>query len=155
MICSLLIITLLYVCYAKYIRKDSVVKIGKYGVLIVLTNSMEPIIKERSLIIIKEETQYELNDIVTYVDSYGTLITHRILKIDEYTFMSRGDNNTVSDESTSINQIQGKVIFCSEILGVFVLYYLKFVIIICLFIWGILYWKVQFTKEEKNEEKEG
>lgn len=150
----ILIIILLYVCYAKYIRKDPVVKIGGYGILIVLTNSMEPIIKEKELIMIKESSDYKLNDIVTYCDLYGTLITHRIVQINEDDFMARGDNNSVIDENMNLSQIQGKVIYHSKILGIFILYYLKFIIVICILIYVIIYLKRKFEKEQKEEKDE-
>lgn len=150
----ILIIILLYVCYAKYIRKDAVVKIGGYGILIVLTNSMEPMIQEKELIIIKEKEAYELNDIVTYCDLYGTLITHRIVQMDEDSFMARGDNNSVVDENMSLDNIQGKVIYHSRILGIFALYYLKFIIVICCMTYVMIYLKRKFEKDSKEQKEE-
>lgn len=149
-----LIIILLCVCYAKYIRKDAVVKIGGYGILIVLTNSMEPLIQEKELIIIKEKGNYKLNDIVTYCDLYGTLITHRIVQMDEDSFMARGDNNSVMDENMSLDKIQGKVIYHSKVLGIFVLYYLKFMIVICLIFYVLIYLKRKLEKKPKEQKEE-
>ena len=42
----ILSIILITIIYSKYIQKSSVVKLGKYGILIVVSNSMEPTIQE-------------------------------------------------------------------------------------------------------------
>ena len=55
-----LIITLLYVIYSKYIRKDKITKVFGYGFLVVLTGSMEPEIDTGSLIIIKNSNDYNV-----------------------------------------------------------------------------------------------
>lgn len=144
---------LLYVCYARYIRKDSVIKIGGYGFLIVMTGSMEPTIEKNEFILIKECQTYHTNDVATYLDVYGNLITHRILQIDEQNFITKGDSNEISDESTNIHNIQGKVIFHSKILGIFYLYYLKGIVCIYIAILVALYLKEEFRKEKNNEKE--
>lgn len=135
----LLGIALSLVGYSKFIKKDCVVKIGDYGILIVLTESMEPTIFRQEFILIKECDNYEINDIVTYENSNEFLITHRIVQIDEYDFIAKGDKNQVADSSVPIEAIQGKVIFHSKILGIFVMQYLKSAIIAYFAIWAIIY----------------
>ena len=147
-------VVLIYSCYAKYIRKDEMVKLGGYGFLIVLTKSMEPTIQEKELIIIKEEKIYDLEEIVTYVDIYGNLVTHRIVQIDEYSFIAKGDGNEISDCNTNIKNIQGKVIFHSKILGIFIFYYLKFIIIIYFVVLLGVCFKNKLEKEISHENKE-
>lgn len=120
----------------------------------VVTGSMDPAIEENELIIIKECNNYELNDIVTYMDSDGNLITHRIVQIDEYGFISKGDSNDIADENTDINNIEGKVVYHSKVLGVFILNYLKFVIIIYLVVLLALYLKEMIMKEADYEKEE-
>lgn len=145
-------IILLLVGYSKYVRKDCVVKLGGYGILIVLTESMEPSVFPQELILIKECDKYELEDIVTYQNSEGILITHRILQIDEYSFIAKGDKNEIEDSSMKIDRIEGKVIFHSSIIGIFIMKYLKIVIISYFAIWVIIY--VTKRKKEKQNEKE-
>lgn len=145
-----LIAILSYVCYAKYIRKDAVTKLGGYGILIVVTNSMEPEIYPNTLVLIKECEQYALNDVVTYMDLHGTLITHRICQIDEESFVAKGDKNDVFDKRMNIAQIQGKVVGQSAWLGNFIVYDLKLVILICFVILIVL----KIKKEDKNEVKQ-
>lgn len=148
----LLVIALILVSYSKFIKKDCVVKIGDYGILIVLTESMKPTIFPQELILMKQCDYYEINDIVTYQNSDKFLITHRVVQIDEYSFIAKGDKNEVADSSEPIEAIQGKVIFHSKILGIFVMQYLKIVMIAYFVIWTVICVAKQI-KEKRYEEK--
>lgn len=142
-------LVVLLVGYSKYVKKDKLVRIGKYAILIVLTESMEPTIQEKELILIKKQKYYDLDDIVTYLDSYGNFITHRIVQLDEYTFMAKGDKNQIVDDSMELMTIQGKVIYHSKLVGNFVIYYLKPLIMI-----GMILCLISiFRKKDKGEIK--
>ena len=147
-----LVIALLFAGYSKFVRKDCLVKFAGYSFLIVLTESMEPTIVPKELILIKECASYELGDIVTYQSMDGTFITHRILQMDGFLFIAKGDKNEVTDSSTSLETIQGKVIFHSKILGIFVMQYLKIVMIAYFVIWTVICVAKQI-KEKRYEEK--
>lgn len=127
------------------------VKIGDYGIFILQSESMEPTIQKSELIIIKKDKEYDLNDIVTYIDVYANLITHRIVQIDEYSFISKGDANKMVDNNTDVQNIEGKVVFHSIKLGIFIVYYFKFIILIYTIILLIKIIKNRFTKEPENE----
>lgn len=146
-------IILLLVIYSKYIKKECVVKLGGYGFLIVLTESMEPTIFPQEFILIKELNNYELNDVVTYQSLDGTLITHRILQIDQDGFIAKGDKNQVTDARIALETIQGKVVFHSLSLGIFVIRYLKIIAIFCLTILGMLILR-KLIKEKRSEKEE-
>ena len=147
-----LVIALLFAGYSKFVRKDCLVKFAGYSFLIVLTESMEPTIVPKELILIKECASYELGDIVTYQSMDGTFITHRILQMDGFLFIAKGDKNEVADSSEPIEAIQGKVIFHSKILGIFVMQYLKIVMIAYFVIWTVICVAKQI-KEKRYEEK--
>ena len=119
-----------------------------------MTGSMEPTIEKDELIIIKEQKAYQVGDIATYVDVYGNLITHRIEYLDKQDFVTKGDDNEISDESTNVKNIQGKVIYHSKPLGIFILYYLRLVIAVYIIIWLVLCVRKIVRKEEKHEEKQ-
>lgn len=127
-----LIIILLLVCYSKYIRKDSITKLFGKGFLIIVTGSMYPNIEAKELVIISEKPEYKVGDIITYLDEDEMLVTHRITELNNNTFISKGDKNNIEDGEHEKSSIQGKVIFHSKILGNFVLYILKPLIIIYL-----------------------
>lgn len=91
---------------------------------------MEPTILPNEMIFIKEQKNYKENDIITYRDKFGMLITHRIIGIDGQNIITKGDSNNSVDEDISIDKVEGKVIFQSLILGYIFLYILRPLIII-------------------------
>lgn len=101
--------------------------------MIVLTGSMEPTIIPKEMIIIKEQNIYKENDIITFRDNFGQLITHRIIDIDKNYIKTKGDGNNEADEIITIDRIEGKVILHSMLLGYIYIYVLKpLIIIICI-----------------------
>lgn len=121
----LLIILLINICYLKYVKQEPLIKLFGKSFLIVATGSMEPTIKREELIIITEKEEYKKNDIVTFIDKDGFIITHRIVDINSKSFVTKGDANNIKDDKCDIDLIQGKVIFHSKLLGIFILYWLK------------------------------
>ena len=133
LIIIILILILIFVIVSKFIYKASLVKFGGIGALIVLTGSMEPTILPNEMIIIKEQEEYKENDVITFRDKFGMLITHRIIGINEENAITKGDNNNGPDEIISKDKIEGKVVLHSIVLGYIFLYILKpLIIIICL-----------------------
>ena len=68
--------------------------------------------------------------------------------------MAKGDGNAVPDEKKSLQNIEGKVIFHSEKLGIFVLHYLKFLILIYVIVLVAVYWIKSVMKGKENETEE-
>lgn len=120
-----LVLILIEVSYSKFIEKENPVKLFGYAFLVVTTGSMEPEIEAGELIIIKESKDYKKGDIVTFIDQDGFLVTHRIVELQKKFMITKGDNNDLKDEINSIENIKGKVVVHSKILGIFVLYILK------------------------------
>ena len=116
---------LLEVIYSKFILKEYPVKLFGFAFLIVGTGSMEPEIQIGEFILIKETSKYKSGDIITFKDKDEYLITHRIIDIKEKEVLTKGDNNDLEDEWIASEKIEGKVVFKSEILGNFFIYYLK------------------------------
>lgn len=96
-------------------------EIPLYGAYVILTGSMEPIIKPNDAVVIRRvnEENLQVGDVITYrsVDPsyYGILITHRIIEINEddkgKTYVTKGDHNVTPDRSPiTANQIYGKVV---------------------------------------------
>lgn len=92
-----------------------------YKMELVQTGSMKPTLPIGSVVLIKEENQYNYGDIVNFmVDDQGnkTSYTHRISAVGVNGYHTKGDANNADDPWT-INKcsINGKVIFSSIIVG--------------------------------------
>lgn len=81
-----------------------------YGAAVVLSGSMEPTFSKGDLIIVKETTELQQNDIVVFEDG-SSLIVHRIIDIGEETITTKGDANYADDGPISASVIVGKVLF--------------------------------------------
>lgn len=93
---------------------DKVPNVFGYKPFMVLTSSMEAKILKGDLIITKEvdPSTLEINDIIAFRDTEGTITTHRI--IDEITrnnvrlFITKGDNNNSQDRNlVTADDIEG------------------------------------------------
>lgn len=119
----------------KVIKKSPFVKIFNLGILKVNSGSMFPELDIGEIIIILEKNTYRSGDIITFYTKDGNLLTHRIISNDNYGFITKGDFNNIQDEEIVKKQnIQGKVIFHSKILGIMFKYYIIFIFIFLLFI---------------------
>lgn len=130
----LLIIILGVQAYNKLIVHDETAGILGYNYKTVLTGSMEPAIPVGSIIITKEQSSYEIEDIISFQEE-GSVITHRIISIDRERYITKGDANNVADtEEVQQKQILGKVILTIPLLGYLVMWLMSPIGIISLFI---------------------
>lgn len=125
---------LIFISYSKFILKNDVIKIFGMATFVVLTGSMEPTIQPGEMIIIKETDNYKSNDIITYREDKNFLVTHRIIRVNEEGIVTKGDNNNIEDKEIKKEQILGKVIFQSKLCGFFILYLLKPITLLLIFI---------------------
>jgi signal peptidase len=148
----IIIFILLFTLYSKFILKEELIKLYNTAILVVLTGSMEPTIKSGEMIIIKEQTDYNVDDIVTYKEDRNFFVTHRIINKYENKYETKGDNNNLIDETIDKDQIEGKVIYHSKVCGFFILYLLKPItlIVIIIFIVKEFFCHI-YVKGEKNE----
>lgn len=131
----LIIGAVLLVYFVDFKIHDNRMQTPLYGAYVIVSGSMEPIIKIRDAVIIKrvKEDNIKIGDVVTYrsMDEafYGILITHRIVNIEERdgrkVYITKGDNNETIDRSpVEFYQIQGKVVMKVPKIG-----YLKYFLI--------------------------
>lgn len=101
------------------------------------SGSMMPEIKIKEIIIILKSKEYKENEIITYKINNSYFITHRIIAKTDEGYITKGDfNNTEDAKIVTKEQIQGKVIFHSRLLGKIYefRYYLILILIILLLI---------------------
>ena len=87
--------------------------IQPFGITIlnVMSDSMKPTFDKGDKIVVKKQKDYEVGDIITYIDNDKNLITHRIIEKYEDGFITKGDNNNTEDkEKVRKNQVLGKII---------------------------------------------
>ena len=150
----LLIIILGIQTYNKLIVHDETAGILGYNYKTVLTGSMEPAIPVGSIVITKEQSSYEIEDIISFQEK-GSVITHRIISIDRERYITKGDANNVADtEKVQQKQILGKVILTIPLLGYLVMWLMSPVGIISLFmIIGIWYIATGRNRGAGNEKE--
>lgn len=133
---------------------DETAGILGYNYKTVLTGSMEPVIPVGSIVITKEQSSYEMEDIISFQEE-GSVITHRIISIDRERYITKGDANNVADtEEVQQKQILGKVILTIPLLGYLVMWLMSPVGIISLFIiMGIWYIATGRNRGAGNEKE--
>ena len=93
----------------------------------VLSGSMEPEIPVGSVVCIKETVPEELTegDVITYILSGDTLVTHRVVSVDleNQQLITKGDANNVEDGSpVAFSEVVGKEVFHVPLLGYLSIY---------------------------------
>lgn len=119
----MLLIINLVMFYQKDIKKSEIPKMGNISVFNIVSQSMEPTINVNDLIIIKncEQEELKIGDIITFQKNDGTIVTHRILKMSEGIYTTKGDNNEEEDSDPVIySKVYGKYIFKIKGMGNFV-----------------------------------
>jgi len=148
-----LLIVTIRIIYLREIKKQSVISLFGKSFFIVETGSMEPTIEIGELIVVSKKDNYNIGDIVTIIDEEDYIYTHRIIDVNESNIITRGDNNDIDDEETNIKNIVGKVGFHSKLLGSFVVYWLRPLILIDIFAIFIKMLIDLFYFEEEDNEK--
>ena len=128
---------------------------------VILSGSMEPTIKTGSLCFINKQVdvqEIKKKDVIAFKLDDGTLVTHRVDKINKDGIITKGDNNKrVDDGVVTANNYVGKNIFWIPKVGYVVMAFQstrgKIVLITCvvlLFLIGILFG--DDTKKKKEIE---
>lgn len=142
-----------YLIVAQLADKSKLPKIFGFSQVIVISGSMQPEIEAGDLVIIKEQSIYNVKDIITYREN-GVLITHRIIKTDQTGVITRGDANSANDDPVALSDIEGKVVLCIPSGGNFILFLRKPVGILTIIgIAFILYLLKSVLEKLKRENK--
>ena len=98
----------------------------KIGIYRVITGSMEYGIHRGDYIVVVKTKNYKEGDVVTYVQN-GYYITHRIIKMNDNSVITKGDANNVEDGEIDKSDIIGKYIYKSIIINIILDY--KYILI--------------------------
>ena len=105
----MLVLLCVYTFVVTDILKKDYVNVFGYSYFVVATGSMSGTIEVDDIIFVKITKDVKINDIVTFKNKDGDIITHRLIKYDGSRYITKGDINNVSDEAVSKEQIIGKV----------------------------------------------
>lgn len=86
------------------------------GVAVVLSGSMEPELSVDDVIVVREQDQYQVDDVVVFQSS-GALVVHRIIQMNGDKVVTKGDANNVNDDEMDVGKIKGKVVSHVDKLG--------------------------------------
>lgn len=104
----IIILAIYYFVQIKVFNK-SYANIFGYTFFEVATGSMEPTIDVGDVIIVKITNEVNENDIIV-CDKHNAFITHRLIKIEEDNFITKGDANNTEDEPMDKSDLIGKVV---------------------------------------------
>lgn len=85
---------------------------SEYPMASITSGSMWPGLKKGDLVLIKgikNKEEIKIGDIVVYQNPKGFTI-HRVIKLNEETFVTKGDANNVADSPTEYEKIIGKTL---------------------------------------------
>ena len=147
----------------KILNNDLTV-VNSYAMLEVVSGSMEPTIKVGDLIFIDlDNNDYTIGDIVTYRDEYNSFVTHRIMYIEDDSYILKGDANNAIDKPISASQIVGKYVSKIDHVGNIIKSLRNPFTLIIILIFGIIICYIlsvdedeinQIEKELNNSERE-
>ena len=93
------------------ILKKDYVNIFDHTYFVVTTGSMSGTIETNDLIVVKLTQDVKKGEIISFRDKNNTIVTHRVIKIEEGKYYCKGDMNNSIDEPITKNDIIGKVSF--------------------------------------------
>ena len=137
----LVFLVLIIVIFAKLkmmFSGNNYFEVAGYSIFTVKTGSMEPVIKQNDVIIVKSQDFYEVDDIITYKED-KSFITHRIISVRGHDIITQGDANNAKDTAITDDVIIGKVVKIYSDLGVWQKVFTTPKIIIMVFVTLILF----------------
>ena len=140
-ICILLIIILVGYAILRFTNKIVIYKVE--------TGSMEDGIHVGDYILVSKSGRYKVGDVVTY-KKFDNFVTHRIIEKNGDRVITKGDANNIEDESISVNDIVGKVVFKGGILNIIIDF--KFAIISFFLSFYVLTYYFDSINKNENEE---
>ena len=107
----LLVSLCIYTFVITDVLKKDYVNVFGYTYFVVATGSMSGTIEVDDIIFVRITKDVHTNDVITYKNKDGDIITHRLITQNGDSYVTKGDVNNVADEPITKNQIIGKVRF--------------------------------------------
>ena len=104
----LVTLCLYYFLMTEILKKDYANVFG-YTFFVVSTGSMSGTIEVNDIIFVKVTTDVEKDDIITFKEDSGNMVTHRVVEVLGNKVITKGDVNNSEDDPISKKDIVGKV----------------------------------------------
>ena len=121
-----------------------------FGMAVVMSGSMEPVLSVDDLIIVKKSNDYQIDDLVVYQTS-SELVVHRIIDIDEEKVITKGDANNTEDDPIELKSIKGEVVGVVENIGWLIEFLKSPIVVVTVLIIAFLLMEYSFRKEKEEK----
>jgi len=151
----LLFCLLLLAIYGKVqmiILKQSYTSFFGYAMFQVASNSMEPVLTMDDVILVKENSKFKQDDIISFFHE-GVVITHRVVNIDNNKITVKGDANNAIDAPINSDDVIGKVVHVFPKLKVWKQIFTDPKILLFLFL-TLVAFDFAFSYKKKDTQKE-
>lgn len=122
-----------------------------FGMSVVLSGSMEPVLSVNDLVFVLESDHYDVGDIVVYQDG-SALVIHRIISVDGDEIITMGEANTAPDEPITVSAIKGKAIGHIPFVGAVVRFLKTTIGTVLLIIAAIVLFELPYLQKRKKAE---
>ena len=128
---------------------------GDATYIMLVGNSMYPVIESGTFVVLKQEQQYFLGDIIGFVNEDDKNVVHRIVEQTDQGFITKGDNNKRNDPGViPVNEVIGRTIFVIPYVG-YTSLFLQTPIGISIFgIWALIMFSKKKDKASKKRQME-
>ena len=153
----LLVSLCIYTFVITDVLKKDYVNVFGYTYFVVATGSMSGTIEVDDIIFVRITKDVHTNDVITFKNKDGDIITHRLITQSGDTYVTKGDVNNVADEAITKSQIIGKVSFVvspSFILKSIAIFLIVFILLALVNFDNIIKKYILKDSAEKKEEKQ-
>ena len=148
-IISLVIGLMLYGWNAQTLAGNAMPMPFGFGMSVVLSGSMEPVLSVNDLVIVCGAESYAVDDIVVYQDG-NSLVIHRIISIDGDDVVTQGEANNMADDPIKVSNIKGRMAFHIPFVGAVVRFLKTPVGTIILIAVAVLLFELPVLRERKK-----
>ncbi len=154
-----LLILLVSLCLYTFLMTDILKKdyanVFGYTYFVVSTGSMSGTIEVNDIILVKITDEVKKDDIVTFKDESGAMVTHRVMEVMGNKIITKGDVNNSEDDPILKKSVVGKV--CLVVSPTFILKTIAIFIILFIFLALVNFDKVvkKYIVNDKNNVPEG
>ncbi len=147
-----------YMLIARYAFKNNMPTFCGMAMAVVVSGSMEPEIGIQDVIITRAQDSYQVGDVITFLDvTRGDYVTHRIVRVEEDGFVTKGDANNSEDTAHVASEaVVGKVVAVWDDFGKVISFLQSPLGLFCVLACGIVLWLVTDlltgAKKKKDEE---